>query len=147
MKHGCVCFQLKNITKLNYKRPPYRRKNLQCAEYNGNLLAASRSIFGCQDRRTLRKTQHERDQHKTKVRAQWYIFQAHERICSGITKETWLSCRMGAEGEQKPNQPIQSCQRNRFGPIKGERKKHIFYELISSWFSEVVQKQNKRAHE
>ena len=52
---------VRNISKLNYKRPPHRTKNSQCIEYNGNLPAANRSVFGCQDGGTLQKTEHERD--------------------------------------------------------------------------------------
>lgn len=33
---------------------------------------------------------------------------------------------MGGEGVQKPNQPIQLWQNNRYGPVKGERKKAYF---------------------
>lgn len=52
---------VRNISKLNDKRPPSRTKRLRCTKYNGNLPAANRSVSGCQDRGTLQKTEHERD--------------------------------------------------------------------------------------
>lgn len=33
-------FSIRNISKLNYKRPPRRTKNVRCAKYNENLPAA-----------------------------------------------------------------------------------------------------------
>lgn len=135
-------FSVRNISKLRYKRPPHgtKKKLVMCKVQwkspgckQKYLAAKTEGPCGRQSMKGIR--------HKTKVRTQWYIFQAHERMCGSNTKETWISYRMGAEGEPKPNQPIQLWQRNRFGPIKGERQKLIFYELISSRVSEVVQKQ------